>query len=79
VNVGTLTVRVSAAVFVVFPDTPVMVSGYVPAGTELVVVNVSVVFVEVGLGVQRGVTPAGSPAMLNVTLLLKPYWPYTET
>jgi hypothetical protein len=67
-----LTVRFKVVVFVV-PDTPVMVTGLVPAAAVALTVRVSVLVEVVGFGTNCAVTPLGRPEALNSTLPLKPF------
>jgi hypothetical protein len=57
------------------PDTPVIVTLYVPEGAELDAVSVSVlpVDVDMGFGEKAAVTPLGRPVADNSTLPLNPY------
>lgn len=73
VKVGALTLSDNAAVCVMLPETPVIVSGYCPTATVPATASVSVDEPVVGFGFQRAVTPEGKPETFSVTLLLKPY------
>lgn len=69
-----LTTRVTAAVLLTVPLDPVIVTGYVPATTEDVVVTVNVVLPDAAIdaGLKAAEAPAGRPVAANVTALLKP-------
>ncbi len=64
---GALTVRLTVAVRVVEPLTPVMVRTLVPEGVPAPVVTCSVDVLEAGLGVNCAVAPAGNPLTLKLT------------
>jgi hypothetical protein len=67
------TVKVRVVVCVTLPETPVMVRVDVPVAAVPLAVSVSVLVVVVELGLNAAVTPLGRPAMLKLTLLLKPF------
>lgn len=65
------------AVLVKLPEVPVMVSADVAAAAELLAISVSVLVVMALTGLNDAVTPAGKPAMVRFTALLKPSWALT--
>jgi len=67
-----LIVREIVVVWVNAPDTPVTVSVNVPRVAVLLAVIVSILVVAVEEGLKLAVTPAGSPAMVRLTLPLNP-------
>lgn len=73
VNPGALEiVSDSRAVLVKLPEVPVTVSVDVAAAAELLAIKVSVLLVIALAGLNDAVTPAGKPAMVRFTALLKP-------
>ncbi len=73
VNAGAaVTVSDTRAVLVKLPEVPVMVSVDVAAAAELLAISVSVLVVMALAGLNDAVTPAGKPAMVRFTALLKP-------
>jgi hypothetical protein len=76
-----VTTSVTPTVWVRVPLVAVIVSGYDPAGVELVVVIVSVVDPEpvTWTGLKPAVAPDGSPLALNPTVSLKPFSALTLT
>jgi hypothetical protein len=69
---GPVTARVIVAVFVKLPDVPVIVTGTVPMVAVLLAVNVSVLVVVAGFGLNEAVTPLDSPDADKLTGPLKP-------
>ena len=71
---GALTTSETEAVCVSVPSVPVIVSGYVPAATAVVVVMAKVELPEVVTvpGVNVPVAPAGNPETLKVTVPVYP-------
>ena len=69
-----LTVRVSVVVSVKLPEVPVIVTVAVPAVAVLLAESVSVLVVDVLLGLKEAVTPAGRPDAAKLTLPEKPPW-----
>ena len=67
-----VTDRLTVAVWVRLPDTPVMVTVLVPTAAPLLAVNVSKLELVAGLVPNEAVTPEGSPEALRVTLPLNP-------
>lgn len=67
-----VTVRLTDVVCVKLPDTPVIVTVDVPVAAVELAVNVNVLFVVVGFGLNPAVTPLGRPVALRVTLPVKP-------
>jgi len=70
---GALTVRFNVVVDVNVPDVPETVTLDVPVAAVALAVNVSVLFVDVGFGLNPADTPLGRPEALSVTLPLKPF------
>src|SRR5215831_5913668 len=65
---GALTTSVTEAVWVTAPLVPVMVSGKLPVGVELMVFTVKVEFPDArGVGLKLAVAPAGNPLMVRST------------
>ena len=71
------TVRLTYAVRVKLPDTPVIVTVAVPKVAEPVAVKVSVLGVVAGLGLNMAVTPVGRPEADSRTLPSKPLYGVT--
>jgi hypothetical protein len=67
------TVSVTAVVWVKPPELPVMVTETVPVVAALVAVNVIVLVLMAGWGLNAAVTPLGKPEAENVTWPLKPF------
>jgi hypothetical protein len=67
------TVRPIAVVFVKLPDVPVMVTVAVPVVAVLLAVSVTVPVLVVLPGLNKAVTPLGSPEADRLTLPLKPF------
>ena len=67
------TVRFSVVVFVMLPETPVIVMADVPSGALEATVIVSALVEVAGLGLNPVVTPVGMPVALRVTLPLNPF------
>ena len=67
-----LTRRVTEAVWLKLPLTPVTTIGYVPGAVVLDVVTLISEFVTVGLGVKEASAPAGKPLTLKVTVPARP-------
>jgi hypothetical protein len=67
------TIRVTVVVRVRLPLTPVIVSVYEPAAVAPPTVTFNVDADVVGFGANEGVTPAGAPLRLSVTLPLNPF------
>ena len=59
--------------WVKLPDVPVIVTVNVPVVAELPALNVNVLVVVEGFGLNEAVTPVGKVDVENVTLLLKPF------
>ena len=55
------------------PDVPVIVTVEVPATAVLLAVNVSVLVLVAGFGLNDGVTPAGRPDAVRFTLPVNPF------
>jgi hypothetical protein len=68
------TTRVTVVECTSVPAVPVMVSVYVPAGVEVLVVTVIVELPDTATepGLKLAVAPVGSPLALNVTVPLNP-------
>ena len=60
--------------FVKLPDVPVIVTATIPVAAELLAVSVSVLEIEVELGLNDALTPLGRPDADKLTLPLKPFW-----
>lgn len=67
------TLRAIAAVFVKLPDVPVTVTVAVPVVAVLLAVSVTVLVLVVLPGLNKAVTPLGSPEAARLTLPLKPF------
>ena len=65
--------RVIVVVFVKLPDRPVIVTGTVPMVAVLLAVNVNVLVVVAGFGLNEAVTPLGRPEADKLTLPLNPF------
>jgi hypothetical protein len=78
VKLGTKIPKVMVCVAVCWPEVPVMVRVYWPTGAVLLADTVSVLFVEVGFGVNAAVTPLGSPDTERFTLPVNPYCGFTK-
>ena len=66
------TLRESAVVFVKLPEVPVMVTVAGPVAAVLLAVSVSVLVLDVLVGLNAAVTPLGKPDADKLTLLLNP-------
>jgi len=69
-TIGAVTTRVTDALCVSVPSVPVIVNGYEPAATAVVVETAIVVVPEVVtvVGVKVALAPVGNPATLNETV-----------
>jgi len=67
-----VTVRANGSVAVRLPDTPVMVTVYLPRVALAPTVRVNVLVVVVEDGLNAAVTPLGKPEALKLTLPVKP-------
>jgi hypothetical protein len=67
------TVREIVVVFVKLPDLPVTVTEAVPVAAVPLAVRVSVLVLDVLLGLNDAVTPLGRPDADKLTLLAKPF------
>ena len=74
-NEKALTTRVTVVVLIAWALLPVIVSGYVPAGVEVLVGTLSVVDPEVVRleGLNDAVAPVGSPLTLKLTVPVNPF------
>ena len=74
-NKKALTTRVTVVVLIAWPLLPVIVSGYVPTGVEVLVGTLSVVDPEVVRleGLNDAVAPVGSPLTLKLTVPVNPF------
>jgi hypothetical protein len=72
------TVRVRVVEPVKVPEVPAMVTFAVPAAAVLLADRVSVLVVEVLVGLKEAVTPLGSPDAVKLTLPEKPPWGVNE-
>ena len=61
------------AEFVKLPDEPVIVTGTVPRAAVVLAVNVNVLVVVAGFGLNAAVTPLGRPDADKLTPPLKPF------
>ncbi len=67
-----VTVRPTVVVWVMLPETPVTVTVEDPMAALALAVNVRLLVVVVGFGLNPAVTPEGRPDALRVTLPVKP-------
>ncbi len=71
--------RASVVETVCEPETPVIVSVFVPRAAALLAVRISVDDCVIRLGEKEAVTPLGKPEIDSFTPLENPYWGLIET